>query len=129
MSFWGKKNLIEHHRFSSPEFECEGDTARLVDKVAVEIAERFDDEIFQKIIEIAKKEGINCVTVLNKHEIAVVLKKSVPMKPSEDRYPWVICPACGGSVYVGKVQEHIQNRETTYCEHCGQALDWRDGNE
>ena len=58
--------------------------------------------------------------------IDVALEKQIPKKPIDNRYPWAICPVCGGSVYVEKVQEHIQNNETTYCEHCGQALDWSD---
>ena len=54
------------------------------------------------------------------------LEKQIPKKPIDNRYPWVICPLCGGSVYVEMVQEHIKNNETTYCEHCGCALDWSD---
>lgn len=54
------------------------------------------------------------------------LEKQIPKKPNESRYPWAICPSCGGSVYIDKVQEHIMNNENTYCEHCGQALDWGD---
>ena len=54
------------------------------------------------------------------------LEKQIPKKTIEDRYPWCVCPVCGGSVYVEKIQEHIQDNETTYCEHCGQALDWSD---
>lgn len=57
---------------------------------------------------------------------AKALEKHIPKKPTYNRYPWVICPLCGGSVYVEMVQEHIENNETTYCEHCGQALDWSD---
>lgn len=54
------------------------------------------------------------------------LEKQIPKKPIDDRYPWCICPTCNGSVYVKHIQEHIHNEETTYCEHCGQALDWSD---
>ena len=54
------------------------------------------------------------------------LEKQIPKKPVENRYPWTICPSCAGSVYIEKVQEHIMNNENTYCEHCGQALDWSD---
>lgn len=54
------------------------------------------------------------------------LEKQIPKKPIENRFPWAICPVCGGSVYLKNVQEHIQNEEITYCEHCGQALDWSD---
>ena len=60
------------------------------------------------------------------HNVIVALDKQIPKKPIGDRYPWVICPVCGGSIYIEKVQEHIQNNETTYCDHCGQALDWSD---
>lgn len=54
------------------------------------------------------------------------LEKQIPRKPIEDRYPWCICPNCGGSVYLKHIQEHISNGETSHCEHCGQALDWSD---
>lgn len=58
-------------------------------------------------------------------DIAVsVLEKRIPKKPIENKFPWAICPVCGGSVYLKNVQEYIQNEEITYCEHCGQALDW-----
>ena len=54
------------------------------------------------------------------------LEKQVAKKPIDDRYPWCICPNCRGSVYVKHIQEHIQNGEVTYCEHCGQKIDWSD---
>lgn len=54
------------------------------------------------------------------------IEKQIPKKPIEHRYPWCICPNCGGSVYVKHIQDHIQNGEQTYCEHCGQAIDWSD---
>lgn len=57
------------------------------------------------------------------------LEKQIPKKPIENRYPWCICPNCRGSVYVEHIQEHIQNGEQTYCEHCGQAIDWSVTNE
>ena len=47
------------------------------------------------------------------------LEKQIPKKPVEDRFPWAICTTCGGSVYLKNVQEHIWNKENTYCEHCG----------
>ena len=66
------------------------------------------------------------MVVLTKKEVCDACKKQMPKKPVENRYPWAICPVCGGSVYLDNVQEHIQKQETTYCEHCGQALDWSD---
>lgn len=58
------------------------------------------------------------------YEAISALEKQIPKKPIENRYPWAICPICGGSVYLENVQEHIMNQEKTHCEHCGQALDW-----
>jgi hypothetical protein len=59
-----------------------------------------------------------------KEFVVSALEKQIPKKPIENRYPWAICPICGGSVYLENVQEHIMNQEKTHCEHCGQALDW-----
>lgn len=52
------------------------------------------------------------------------LEKQIPKKYVDGRYPWATCPTCGGSINTEIVQEHIQNCETSYCEHCGQAIDW-----
>jgi hypothetical protein len=54
------------------------------------------------------------------------LEKQIPKRPIEDGYydEPAVCPNCGGSINTEIVQEHIQNCETSYCEHCGQAIDW-----
>lgn len=82
----------------------------------------------QEAIKTLKREylGDSEYMELAKQMGAKALEKQIPKKPLENRYPWCVCPACAGSVYVEKVQEHIQNNENTYCEHCGQALDWSD---
>ena len=59
-------------------------------------------------------------------KIRDALEKQIPKKPIEYSYPWAVCPICGGSVSLENVQEYLVNKETTYCEHCGQALDWGD---
>ena len=56
--------------------------------------------------------------------VKVALEKQIPKKPIDNRYPWAICPNCGGSVNLKNIQEHIHNKEASHCEHCGQALDW-----
>lgn len=56
--------------------------------------------------------------------IDLAIEKQIPKEPIDDHFPWCICPNCEGSVYLKQIQEHIGNEETTYCEHCGQALDW-----
>lgn len=37
---------------------------------------------------------------------------------------FVVCGTCGGSIERRPVMEHIMNGEVSYCEHCGQAIDW-----
>lgn len=60
------------------------------------------------------------------HTLAIeALEKQIPKEPIDDSYPWATCPVCGGSVFMEHIKEHIQNKEKTYCEHCGQTLDWR----
>lgn len=91
----------------------------MTEKQAIKIRSVFcnsipQEELYTKLTDELATEMDNAIT------------KQVPKKPIGDRYPWAICPACGGSVYLKNIQEHIQNNETTYCEHCGQALDWSD---
>jgi hypothetical protein len=52
------------------------------------------------------------------------LEKQIPKKPFGKEYEWAVCPNCGGSISNDNVQEHIINGDTTFCEHCGQAIDW-----
>ena len=50
------------------------------------------------------------------------LEKQIPKKAEHEDGVWSICPCCGGSVC--NDTEHAVNREVSYCEHCGQAIDW-----
>ena len=52
------------------------------------------------------------------------IEKQIPKKPEHDNGAWSICPACFGSV--PNDTEEAVNHETSYCDHCGQALDWSD---
>lgn len=54
------------------------------------------------------------------------LEKQMPKKPINDTLHWAICPTCGGSVSKKNVREYVVEEGTSYCEHCGQALDWSD---
>lgn len=54
------------------------------------------------------------------------VEKQIPKNPIRDTKQWATCPACGGSIYKVNIRDHIYEKESTYCEHCGQALDWRD---
>lgn len=55
------------------------------------------------------------------------VKKQMPKKAEHEDGVWSICPNCGGSVC--NDTEHAVNKEVSYCEHCGQAIDWSDNNE
>ena len=56
-------------------------------------------------------------------KIAIIaLEKQIPKVAEHEDGVWSICPCCGGSVC--NDTEHAVNREVSYCEHCGQAIDW-----
>ena len=50
------------------------------------------------------------------------IEKQIPKVAEHEDGVWSICPCCGGSVC--NDTEHAVNKEVSYCEHCGQALDW-----
>lgn len=57
--------------------------------------------------------------------LAIVQKateKQIAKTAEHEDGAWSICPNCGGSVC--NDTEHAVNKEVSYCEHCGQALDW-----
>jgi len=85
---------------------------------------------YKEAIEILQEEHDYCQEpfyVIAALQMAIkALEKQIPKKPIGDRYPWVICPNCGGSIHLGKIQKHIYNEEALHCEYCGQALDWSD---
>lgn len=60
----------------------------------------------------------------NAREMAIsALDKQIPKVAEHEDGVWSICPCCGGSVC--NDTEHAVNREVSYCEHCGQAIDWK----
>lgn len=85
--------------------------------------DRADEQGFMLMKHQCNENG--CARVKANWEELPMPDEQIPKKPIDDSYPWVICPTCGGSVFTKHIIEHIQNKETTYCEHCGQAIDWR----
>lgn len=55
------------------------------------------------------------------------IERQMPKKAEHEDGVWSICPNCGGSVC--NDTEHAVNKEVSYCEHCGQAIDWSDNSE
>lgn len=83
MSFYNKNDLMEDIYLSPPKLEIEGDTAKLITNCGIEVAERFDDEIYEQIIKIAEQKGLTSVFVLNKQRIADVLRKGLEEEQKE----------------------------------------------
>lgn len=92
-------------------------TSYSLKKIAVQIAETTDNLIIDSIKEIAEKEGITDLYILDKQNIVAALEKHMPQKPlPEDKwYGNGKCPRCN-AVFLDK--------STKYCGNCGQALDW-----
>lgn len=101
-------------------------TFESINEVCVKWQKDIDNAILGEIKQKAIENGIKTEYLLNEKAIISALEKQIPKKPIEDCYPWCICPNCRGSVYLKHIQEHMFNAETSYCEHCGQALDWGD---
>lgn len=123
----------EHIRLDSPKpISIENDfsdavVAKITNKVVIDMAERIDGEIINKIVDMARLEGIDDIYLLDKKNILSALEKQIPKKPikiNEDYNPergiWVAdyeCPSCGNPY-----------ADNSYCSCCGQALDWGDIN-
>lgn len=98
----------------------------IIDKLIIERNKSVDSAVIMEIQKIAVEGGIETKFTLNERNILNALKKQIPQKPLEVVYPWAMCPSCSGSVSLENVQEYLHNQETSYCEHCGQALDWNE---
>lgn len=94
--------------------------------IYTQFVESFDNAVVENIISFAREQGVDEVVLIDKKTVLSALEKQIPKKPIDVEPQWCICPACGGSVCLDNVLEHIQNHETTHCEHCGKALDWGD---
>lgn len=74
--------------------------------------------------EVHQRKERFAVKITEALEIAVIaLEKQIPKVAEHEDGVWSICPCCGGSVC--NDTEHAVNREVSYCEHCGQAIDWK----
>ena len=86
---------------------------------------------YEEALEIIRQHEIAITRSTSKNTLTLALcvaekalKKQIPIIPLENEQMWAVCPNCGGSISKDNVQEHIFNGDTTFCEHCGQALDW-----
>lgn len=65
-------------------------------------------------------------TVDENAEVADALEKQIPKKPRNDEYykNSARCPNCNSPIETYRIRGGV-----TYCEECGQAIDWSDEHE
>ena len=103
--------------------ELENDVTSAIQKVAVQMQERVDDNIIREIVKAAKEQGITDLYILDKQNIIAAMRKQIPVKPLNPCGRWGgkakggNCPVCGS---------HTTSSVSNYCRKCGQALDWSD---
>ena len=69
------------------------------------------------------RENIQPIVGGKSLDIAIsAIENQIPKVAEHEDGVWSICPCCGGNVC--NDTEHAVNREVSYCEHCGQAIDW-----
>ena len=91
-------------------------------------------KVNNNVLEITLPDGIEIQKVVVNGQ--TFGERDMPMKPNETTdhtwgIPWrqAVCPNC--DYYLGKISfigEGAKNM-VTYCEHCGQAIDWSEWEE
>ena len=101
----------------------------ITNKIMLEQVEKIDNEICERIKDIAVLNGIDEVYVIDRNAIISALEKQIPKKVTHEAtlYKSCTCPNCKNVVdeftdFLGKrVRVTVQ-----HCRFCGQALDWSD---
>ena len=70
-----------------------------------------DDDLFREALKIA---------------VEAILKQ-IPQKAVGQHYAHMRCPACGHRIPSGGGSS--SHRRDNWCNYCGQAIDWRSGND
>jgi len=123
-------------RFRFPEnqkIDFDGLQMSVTDKLAVQMADNYDNAVAEEIASAARGAGASDVTVLNKKAILEALNKQIPKKPTfvDTRFrnhgrhigdgvsldKCYKCPTCWSHIF------HVWDSDV-YCPKCGQALDW-----
>lgn len=117
-------------RFQFPEnaeVSMDGLVMNITEKMACEMAEKYDDFIAESIAKTARAAGISDCTVLNKAAILEAIEKQIPQRPDLEGdgyddggnliYDTGYCPRC-------RCSYEVDYHKPKYCENCGQALDW-----
>ena len=106
------------HHFSIPENEQH--------KLVVQQVKRIDRAIMGTIREIAKDAGITDVYLVDENFVVNALKRQIPMEPDSHEHQWHMyhnCPVCGNNL---KPPGVLQFKNGSYCDQCGQKIQWGD---
>lgn len=101
----------------------------IIDRIIIKRNNTIEGLILKEIKAIADENGIDTTIILNEKAIVEALKKQIPKKPT---YKHQIGVSVEGKIYKGKCCEcgHEQKQKwwitQTFCDNCGQALDWSD---
>lgn len=76
--------------------------------------------ILRTLLDIAKKNGITDLIVLDEEKIKTVFEKQIPQKPIyiDVGYELPLCPCCAASMEKAD--------KDNYCSVCGQAIYWNE---
>ena len=94
----------------------------ITNKIMFEQVEKIDNEICERIKDIAILNGIDEVYVIDRNAILSALEKQIPKKPIWN-FGWC-CPNCKDNWVLHF--ENMPEENEKYCNKCGQALDWSD---
>lgn len=83
-------------------------------------AEKFDNDVMENILTIAKEKGYTDVIMYNKHEIARALANYKPESVVEGQSVAPYCPRCMS----GEWMTNEDGSHNAFCGQCGQALNW-----
>ena len=113
-------------RYQFPEnirFEYDGYVGKVTNEIVVQMAEKYDAYLADKIAMAAMAEGISDITVLNKEAIMGAMRKQVPQLPIMNQDE-ILCPACKWDMM--GVWDYPDVRDPKYCPECGQRLKWKE---
>lgn len=119
-----------HHLHISENVHFDMDAANAVasitQKYLVQRVKQMDTELMKACLEIAKDAGITDVYLINEDFVLNALKRQMPMDPDSHEHMWHMyhnCPVCGNNL---KSPGVLQFKNGSYCDQCGQKIQWGD---
>lgn len=119
------------HHFSIPEneqFDMDATTmaASITRNLIVQRVKQIDRAIMDTIREAARLNGITDVYLVDEDFVVNALKRQIPMDPDSSHGQWSVthyCPMCGNIL---KAPTLDMFKNGSYCDKCGQKIQWGD---